>query len=215
MSAFMLCQGRPKMERKQEQEKRDGTSHSLRNMGVISYQEAAFVFAIGLLLSLNSGFINGLCLGGLLTQDGSLQLPVSAVTATYTKAGLSLANGDVGMFGMDMGLIFCFIAGATVSGVLNPKAIPHKLVPSYGPTFLIGSCCMIASAIAAAVHPGGRTLYYIASMANGIQNGMSSTYTANLIRTSHHTGTSTDIGLIFGQMLRSNWKNYWKFKVLI
>eukprot|EP00584_Thalassiosira_punctigera_P023290 CAMPEP_0172562020 /NCGR_PEP_ID=MMETSP1067-20121228/95258_1 /TAXON_ID=265564 ORGANISM="Thalassiosira punctigera, Strain Tpunct2005C2" /NCGR_SAMPLE_ID=MMETSP1067 /ASSEMBLY_ACC=CAM_ASM_000444 /LENGTH=58 /DNA_ID=CAMNT_0013352165 /DNA_START=9 /DNA_END=182 /DNA_ORIENTATION=- len=40
-------------------------SHSLRNMGVASRREAHFVFALGLLLSLNSGYINGLCLSGL------------------------------------------------------------------------------------------------------------------------------------------------------
>ena len=192
-----------------------GSSHSLRNMGVASSQEAIFVFAVGLLLSLNSGYINGLCLSGLLTNQGSLEQAVSSVTGTYTHAGLSLSEGDIGMFGLDLGLIFCFILGSTVSGFMNPKAIPHKLVPSYGPTFLFGSLCMIASSTAAAVAPGTRSLYYFAAMANGVQNGMSSTYTANLIRTSHLTGTSTDIGLIFGQMLRGNWKNYWKFKVLI
>lgn len=209
---FMMRRSRPTLPTKNN----DGDlSHSLRNMGVASSEEAIFVFAVGLLLSLNSGYINGLCLSGLLTNQGSLQQAVSSVTGTYTRAGLSLAEGDMGNFGLDMGLIFCFILGSTVSGFMNPKAIPHKLVPSYGPTFLFGSLCMIASSIAAAVAPGTRSLYYFAAMANGVQNGMSSTYTANLIRTSHLTGTSTDIGLIFGQMLRGNWKNYWKFKVLI
>ena len=206
---------RRRARRKMAGKGKDSTSHSLRNMGVASTQEAMFVFAVGLLLSLNSGFINGLCLSGLLTQDGSLQQAVSSVTGTYTRAGLSLADGEVDMFGMDVGLILCFIAGATISGFMNPKAIPHKLVPSYGPTFLFGFLCMMASSIAAVVDPGSRTLYYFATMANGIQNGMSSVYTANLIRTSHLTGTSTDIGLIFGQMLRGNWKNFWKFKVLV
>jgi len=98
---------------------------------------------------------------------------------------------------------------------MNPKAVAHKLVPSYGPTFLLGSACMIAAAVAAELHSRGRTLYYLAAMANGIQNGMTSTYSANLIRTSHLTGTSTDIGLIMGQMLRGERKNYWKFKVLV
>jgi hypothetical protein len=57
-------------------------------------------------------------------------------------------------------------------------------------------------------------LLKFAAVANGLQNGVTSTYSANLIRTSHLTGTSTDIGLIFGQMLRGNWKHFWKFKVL-
>lgn len=74
---------------------------------------------------------------------------------------------------------------------------------------------MVVSAIFGVTIPDGRALYYFAAMANGLQNGMTSTYSANLIRTSHLTGTSTDIGLIAGQMLRGNMKNYWKFKVLV
>jgi len=65
------------------------------------------------------------------------------------------------------------------------------------------------------LNPDHRTLYYFAAAANGIQNGMTSTYSANLIRTTHLTGTSTDIGLIIGQMIRGNMKNLWKFKVLV
>jgi PAS domain S-box-containing protein len=183
-------------------------------MGTSNETEAYFVFALGLLLSLNSGYINGLCLSGLLTEGGSARQGVSAFTGTYTKSGLALAGGDPKLFGFEFTLILSFIGGATVAGLLNPKAIPHKLTPSYGPTFLLGSLCMIAAALAAALHPDGRALYYFAAMANGIQNGMTSTYSANLIRTTHLTGTSTDIGLIMGQMMRGNWKNLWKFKVL-
>lgn len=189
--------------------------NSLKNMGVASTKEAYFVFAVGLLLSLNSGYINGLCLSGLLSEGGSDKQGVSAFTGTYTKSGLALANGEVKQFWFEFTLVLSFIGGAMLAGLLNPQAIPHKLVPSYGPTFLLASLCMIAASIAAVLHPDGRALYYFAAMANGIQNGMTSTYSANLIRTSHLTGTSTDIGLIIGQMLRGNWKNYWKFKVLV
>ncbi|KAL9184385.1 hypothetical protein ACHAXT_002471 [Thalassiosira profunda] len=188
---------------------------SLQNMGASSASEARFVFAIGLLLSLNSGYINGLCLGGLLTEGGSDRQGVTAFTGTYTKSGLALADGQARLFGFEFTLILSFIGGAVVSGLLNPKAIPHKLVPSIGPTFMLGSLCVIASAIAAAVKPSTRALYYFAAAASGIQNGLTSTYTANLIRTTHLTGTSTDIGLILGQMLRGNWKNFWKCKVLV
>ena len=190
-------------------------SSSLKNMGVASAQEAYFVFALGLLLSINSGYINGLCLSGLLNEGGSDKQGVSAFTGTYTKSGLALAEGDPKLFGFEFTLILAFIGGATVAGIMNPKAIPHQLVPSYGPTFMLGSLCMIAASIAATKSPEARTLYYFAAAANGIQNGMTSTYSSNLIRTTHLTGTSTDIGLILGQMIRGNKKNYWKFKVLV
>ena len=107
-------------------------------MGVASSQEAYFVFALGLLLSINSGYINGLCLSGLLTEGGSDKQGVSAFTGTYTKSGLALADGDPKLFGFEFTLILAFIGGATVAGVMNPRAIPHQLVPSYGPTFMLG-----------------------------------------------------------------------------
>ncbi|KAL3815540.1 hypothetical protein ACHAXA_004185 [Cyclostephanos tholiformis] len=184
-------------------------------MGVSSSSEAYFVFAVGLLLALNSGYINGLCLSGLLTKEGSYKQAVSAMTGAYTNAGLALGDGSFRDFGFEISLILSFVGGAIVSGLMNPQATPHKLVPSYGPTFIIGSLCLIAASISADIKPSGRAHYLFAAMANGMQNGMSSMYTANLIRTSHHTGTSTDIGLILGQMLRGNWKNYWKCKVLV
>lgn len=174
------------------------------------------MFAVGLLFALNSGFINGLCLSGLLTKEGSYKQAVTSVTAAYTKAGLYLADGLFKEAGFEFSLILAFVGGAFVSGLMTPKAIPHKLVPSYGPTFLLGSLCLFAAAwIADHNVPHGRVQYFFAAMANGMQNGMSSMYTANLIRTCHHTGTSTDIGLILGQMLRGNWKNYWRLKVLV
>jgi hypothetical protein len=104
---------------------------------------------------------------------------------------LALANGEVERFTLEFTLIISFVGGALVAGLLNPKAVPYRLVPSYGPTFLLGSACMIAASTAAELRPDGPALYHFAAMANGVQNGMTSTYSANLIRTTHLTGTST------------------------
>jgi hypothetical protein len=95
-----------------------------------------------------------------------------------------------------------------VSGLMNPQVIPHKLVQSYGPIFLFGALCLIVVSIAVDINPKRTGSLPYAKW-------MSSMYTANLIRTSHHTGTSTDIGLIVEQMLCGNWKNCWKYKVLV
>jgi uncharacterized membrane protein YoaK (UPF0700 family) len=104
-------------------------------MGVASVSEAYFVFAIGLLLALNSGYINGLFLSGLLTEEGSDKVHISAaaVTKAYTESGLNLVSGLYNEFGFAFSIILSFVAGACVSGLLNPEATPHKLVPSYGP----------------------------------------------------------------------------------
>ncbi len=102
-------------------------------VGAKNTQEAIFVLILGLLLSLNSGYINGLCLSGMVGPDSQ---SVSAFTGTYTKSGLALAAGDPKLFGFEFTLILSFIGGALVSGAMNPQAIPHKLVPTYGPSEL-------------------------------------------------------------------------------
>ena len=53
------------------------------------------------------------------------------------------------------------------------------------------------------------------AIGNGIQNGISSMYSANLLRTSHLTGTTTDIGLFCGMAIRGNRTNNWKLYILI
>lgn len=78
------------------------SSGALQNMGVKSAREAGFVFGVGVLLSLNSGYINGLCLGGLLAEGGSVRQGVSAFTGTYTHSGLALAGGDPRRFGFEV-----------------------------------------------------------------------------------------------------------------
>jgi hypothetical protein len=45
-------------------------------------------------------------------------------------------------------------------------------------------------------------------------NGVSSMYSANLIRTTHLTRTTTDIGLFIGQWVRGNHTNNWKLYIL-
>lgn len=102
-------------------------------VGAKNTREAIFVLILGLLLSLNSGYINGLCLSGMVGPDSQA---VSAFTGTYTKSGLALADGDPKLFGFEFTLILSFIGGALISGAMNPQAIPHKLVPTYGPSKL-------------------------------------------------------------------------------
>lgn len=80
------------------------------------------------------------------------------------------------MFGYDITMILSFIGGSLISGAINPKATPHKLTPSYGPTFLIGSIFMVGAAISAEMDPEGRTLFYFAALSMGCQNGMTSMY---------------------------------------
>ena len=110
---------------------------------------------------------------------------------------------------------FRLLLGHVYLAFLTPRRLLTSWYRRMDPIRIIGSICLIAASFAADIKPSGHAQYYLAAAANGLQNGISSIYSANLIRTSHHTGTSTDIGIIIGQILRGNWKNYWKLKVLI
>ena len=51
-------------------------------------------------------------------------------------------------------------------------------------------------------------------MGCGLQNGMTTKFSGNLIRTTHMTGTATDFGLILGKFIMGEFKDLWKSKLL-
>ena len=58
---------------------------------------------------------------------------------------------------------------------------------------------------------------YLISFACGLQNGLCTTFSGAVIRTTHVTGILTDIGLVIGQAIfhpRTR-KHLWKLKILI
>ena len=102
-----------------------------------------------------------------------------------------------------------------IPGAMLHKRKPWALEPEYGPCFLICALLLSAAAVTAEEDANGIIYYLLLCAVSGLQNGMSSTFSANLIRSSHLSGTTTDIGLIIGQKLRGTHTNTWKLRVLI
>jgi uncharacterized membrane protein YoaK (UPF0700 family) len=117
--------------------------------------------------------------------------------------------------GFQVCTILSVMAGACIASLLNPNAIAFELGPKFGPTFLVAALLMSVGAVFASMDAESRMEFYFTAMANGVQNGMSSLYSANLLRTTHLTGTTTDIGLLIGASLRGNRVNEWKLWILI
>jgi uncharacterized membrane protein YoaK (UPF0700 family) len=179
---------------------------------VAKLREHSFVLLAGLLLSFNAGYVNGCCLSGML--QGGQGVGVSAVTGAYTQAGLALGSGNFMKCISNLQIILCFMGGSALSGIIQPHPVPNRVSQGYGPTFLLGSVLLGVSATLANTRPEGRAFLYFAALANGLQNAMSSMYTANLIRSTHMSGISSDMGLFLGQMIRGNFTNTWRFIVL-
>jgi hypothetical protein len=115
-----------------------------------TYREHIFIATLGMILSFNSGFSNGVTLSGILTPDTvkwSTQ-STSGYTGIYTNSALVLADTSreaqghtrIQFFGFQICMILCFISGACISALLNPRPMPWRLAPMYAPTFLLGEC---------------------------------------------------------------------------
>jgi uncharacterized membrane protein YoaK (UPF0700 family) len=92
-----------------------------------------------------------------------------------------------------------FVVGAMLSGAIVRDST-LKLGHSYGAALAFESLLLFA-----AVPLLDRSLsvgLWLASMACGLQNGMASTYSGMVFRTTHVSGMFTDLGIYLGQRLR-------------
>ena len=178
-------------------------------------RQYALSIGLGLSMAFSAGYANGVCLSGFLNDDpeGSVKQSVAGVTGLYTNSAIFIGERQYYQASFMFGTIFSVMGGAFLSAILNPYPIAFEISPRYGLTFLMASFFMTLGATEA-LHNNRREFYFTA-IANGIQNGVSSMYSANLLRTSHLTGTTTDIGLFLGMAIRGNRTNNWKLYILI
>jgi uncharacterized membrane protein YoaK (UPF0700 family) len=135
---------------------------------------------------------------------------VTHVTGTVTRLGVELAHWTIAL---DFALVvFCFIAGAMVAGLLiNGRAHRGKR-PLFALPLWITATVTAAMAIAGASgwlgafggavdEPGDFLLLSGLSFAMGLQNAAVATSTGLLVRTTHLTGPATDLGMHLAELL--------------
>ena len=121
------------------------------------------------------------------------------LTGTTSLLGVSLGLGEHAE-ALHWGLsIAAFVAGAVLSGLIVEQRT-LRLGRRYGVALVLESLLLFA-AVPLLVETRALGLY-AASMAIGLQNGMVSTYSGMVFRTSHVTGIFTDLGIYIGQALR-------------
>jgi hypothetical protein len=166
------------------------------------------------LLALNNGFLNGACLSGFVSPGSPFPaLTVSGLTASYSLSGLGIAKGNWEAYGIHVGIILSYFTGTFIAGLSTPNAKPYRLHPTYGPTFLVGGVFLLGGGIVAIFEKSGYISFFLSAAASGIQNGIASKYSANLIRCTV-TGTTTDIALVVADLFRGNSKNLENGQVL-
>ena len=202
------------LERNDEDDDDNEGNKAPRTLQDHSKYEYIFTVTLGMVMALIAGYSNGVCLSGFILVDSdSVRNTVTGVTGAYTNSAIAVGDRDLERYKFMVGTLFSVMVGSCISSVLNPRPIAFEISPSFGATFIIGSIFSALGSVSA-IH-NSRREFYLVAISNGIMNGISSMYTANLIRVTHLTGTTTDIGLFIGQWLRGNRANNWKLFILL
>ena len=172
------------------------TRNNLKDVKDQSINEFIIIVAGAAFLSLNSGFINAICI--IAHGQG-----VTHVTGSLTYFGIKLASHDSVMALNYFCIILCYIFGASITGYFTINATPFALGFEYGPLFIIGGILLLIACIFEYSYDDNESaksyLYvFFCAMGSGFQNGITTKYSNNVLRTTHHTGSATDIGLVIG-----------------
>ena len=149
----------------------------------------------GLLLAFIAGFVNAVALLGFNHQG------VSHLTGSSTLLGVELAQAHYRDVAHLFFVIVSFVFGAGVSGfVIGNESL--VLGRRYSAA-LFSEAALLLLAIPL-LSRGNDVGHYLASVACGLQNAMTSTFSGAVVRTTHLTGLFTDFGIALGLRFRGH-----------
>jgi len=157
----------------------------------------------GGLLAFNGGYMNAT------TTGGFRSLSTVPMTGTAISVAMRLAEGDFNAMSTSLGILVCCMTGAAVSGYLVPNRTFYLGSP-YGRIFKFGTLVLIGAALVDLFYPVSIISYLMVAFVAGLQNGMTSRYSGNILRTTHISGSVTDMGLIIGRIFHGEKTNRWK-----
>ncbi|KAI8801258.1 hypothetical protein BJ742DRAFT_656876, partial [Cladochytrium replicatum] len=177
-------------------------------MNNIAFTEFLSIVTGGSILAINAGYIN------VVTLTGTLGLTVSHATGNTSKLAIAIYQGDSYMVMEISSVLFCFVLGSFVSGYVVGDS-KFRLGRSYGWALLIEAVTLFIAFMLIALY-GNPAGAWFAAFSCGLQNALTTTYSGAVIRTTHVTGTLTDIGNILGQACRHDAEpELWRLKVHI
>lgn len=155
-------------------------------------QSKNWIYRAVTLLSLNGGFVNSI------TFESFFHNPVGYVTGNITFAASYLAGFQILNFIDMICAIGAFLLGAILSGLIIPYD-NYSRNNRYNIVF-ITEAVFIFLGMAGLILQIPMSKYLLA-MALGLQNGCTTHYGKSIIRTTHMTGTTTDLGIMIAHKL--------------
>ncbi|MDX1757744.1 MAG: YoaK family protein [Marinobacter sp.] len=149
----------------------------------------------GFWLALVAGAVNAIGLLGFEHQA------VSHLTGTSSLIALSLVNLVIPVALHLLLIMLFFVAGAMLSGAWIGN-VALKMGRRYSVALCIEAGLLLAAMVV--LGRGSNAGHYLASAACGLQNGMVSTYSGAIVRTTHMSGLFTDLGTMLGARLRGS-----------
>lgn len=167
----------------------------------------SMIATVGGFLCLNSGWVNAVAFRGF---DGG----VTHVTGTSTNVGLNLAKGNILLHLRASAKLAAFFLGAAASSAYLGGNRTFKSGPRYAHLLVL-----VAGSIFAAYAAERAGLMFAGALAlsfgSGAQNALTTVYSGGVARTTHVTGTVTDMGVEIGKVLfHGDHSGMWKLKLL-
>ena len=159
----------------------------------------------GFILTVNAGFINVVAMLSAFNQ------PVSHLTGITSHLAISMVNNQTEIMPLVITII-CFVMGSAISGLIIDST-QLRLGRRYG--FIL----MLEGVILATAVPLLNSSHwlgiYAMTLACGMQNGMVTTYSGAIVRTSHITGLMTDLGIYLGKWVWRRERDSWRAQMYL
>jgi len=147
----------------------------------------------GFFLAFIAGSVNAIALLGFNHQG------VSHLTGSSSLLSVELAGRNYSGVLHLFFIIVSFVVGAAVSGfIIGNESL--KLGRRYSVALYLQALLLFAAMYF--LSHGSILGHYLASLACGLQNAMTSTFSGAVVRTTHVTGLFTDLGITVGLWLR-------------
>jgi len=129
---------------------------------------------MGIILAMNSGFINGCALSSSITADASSQA-VAAVTASWTNSALLLAAGNAARSLFFAKVIASFMLGSIIAGYMEPTPTQFLVSPkNYGGPLTVAAGLVALATVFLQDLGKVKLGFFLLAAANGINNSVTS-----------------------------------------
>ena len=177
-----------------------------------SREEQDAVVLVCLLICVCSGMVNA----GVFYEVGELVTNMTGTVMHVGRLSVSQLAPNAPRLMMLWTLLGSYVSGSLLAGICMGHERWRNLMVATALLYITSFLLMGAAAALSEGHFAGA---YLACMSSGLHNGLSTRVTG-FVRTSHSTGTLTDIGLVLGEALvnresRKDWMVWRRFAILV